>query len=33
MKYMVLLDKGSFTGGELTILVNYMYNMALLSQD
>jgi hypothetical protein len=30
----VLLDKGKiFTGGELIILVNYMYNMALLSQD
>ena len=28
-----LLDKGYFTGGELKILINYMYNMALLSQD
>ena len=29
----VLLDKGYFTGGELKILVDYKYNMALLSQD
>jgi hypothetical protein len=23
----VLLEKGYFTGGELKILINYMYNM------
>ena len=28
-----LLDKGYFTGGELKILINYMYYTMLLSQD
>lgn len=28
-----LLDKGIFTGGKSIVLVNYMYIVALLSQD
>ena len=29
----VLFDKGYFTGGELKILINYMYYTMLLNQD
>ena len=28
-----LLDKGYFSGGKSIVLVNYIYNAALLSQD